>query len=309
MRYLIFIVSILCLSSLVATASWAKGREAIVVIDAGHGGKDPGAVSRTGTLEKRVTLATAKQLLRMISRAYGIRAVMTRGDDRRVSLRKRLEVAERHKADLFLSIHADAAKSKIASGASVYILSNKSASSEAARLLARRENKQVSVGDASLKDTDKELASILIDLSQTAALNHSRALASSIVRSLGKMAKNQNVEGAGFVVLKSPDMASVLIELGYLSNPKDEQNLKRSAYQKSMAKAIFVGIKDYLGRYGTSDLLLSNASVVDYTVKKGDTLSGIALRYKSSIASIKKVSGVRSDQIQVGQKLKIPVKR
>ena len=302
------LLRIIPVSTKVIMKSTARGREAVVFIDAGHGGKDPGAIGIGGTKEKSITLLTAKYLAYLIDQEYGMRAVISRKDDRYIRLRDRIQYAKNVKADLFISIHADSAPTSSAQGASVYILSNKGASSEAARLLARRENEVDWLGDNELKQADKNVASILIDLSQTASLNHSRALASEILRSLRAQAKKKQVESAGFVVLKSANIPSILIELGYLSNRAEEIKLKTSLHRKKMSRLILKGIKKYFYRYATSDLLLAQTSVKNYRVQKGDTLSHIALRFGVDTQKIKTMSKLRSNTIRVGQILRIPAR-
>ncbi len=295
--------------SATARRSITLGRDAIIVIDPGHGGKDPGAIGAAGTYEKHITLSVSEHLLRLVNDAYGMRGFLTRADDRFVSLRDRLNFAQRHKADIFVSIHADAAADRAAAGASVYMLSPKGASSEAARLLARRENQADLIAGVPARDADPQTAGILLDLSQTATLDHSKALAREVLSSFGKIAKNNRIEAAGFVVLKSPDIVSVLVESGYLSNPKEEKRLRTTAHQKRVAKAVHRGIKRYLARHPTRDMLLSSVRIKDYKVASGDTLSDIALRFRTKISDIKKLSDLPSDTIRVGQVLKVPVTR
>ena len=283
-------------------------REALVMIDPGHGGKDPGAIGASGTHEKNIVLSTAIILQRILNQEYGIKALLTRNDDRFIDLRKRLEAARTHQADLFISLHADAFHHSSVHGASVYVLSDKGASSEAARILAQRENKAV-VGGVSIDDKDNALASILVDLSQTAAMGRANVLGKYILTSFGKNVRSEKIESAGFLVLKSPDVPSVLVELGYLTNPKEEKLLLQPNYQTQLAKNIVNGIKRYLNDYATADMLLAHTTMRNYTVTKGDTLYGIARRFNSSIQRIKKLSGLGSDNIRVGQILKIPVSK
>lgn len=287
----------------------AAPRDAVVVIDPGHGGKDTGAIGARGSYEKNVALAVSRRLRDLISREYGMRALLTRDGDRFVSLRKRVAFAHRHRADLFVSVHADAAPTPRARGASVYRLSHKGASTEAARLLAQRENAADLMGGVALQDKDETLASILIDLSQTAAMERSAKLASALLQGFGEIAKNRRIEAAGFAVLKSPDTPSVLVELGYLTNPKEETRLNDQRYQRRLASKLATGIRRYFAEHATPDLLLARTSVVEYKVRSGDTLSEIALKFKTSVAEIKRFSGIKSDRIRVGQKLRVPVRK
>ncbi len=225
-----------------------KKKEIVIAIDPGHGGRDPGAVGRKGTREKDVTLSVAKKMKTIINRTSGFKAVLTREGDQRVALRKRVEKARKHQADLFVSLHADAYKSPRVEGASVYALSLNGASSEAARWIAEKENSSDLIGGISLDDKDDLIASVLLDLSQTATIQDSLELGSDVLKYLGKVGKlNKNqVQQAGFVVLKAPDMPSILIETAFISNPKEERRLKSSKHQHKLANAIFAGIKSHM---------------------------------------------------------------
>jgi len=225
-----------------------KKKQVVIAIDPGHGGKDPGAVGRKGTREKDVTLAMAKKLKKMINNTPGFKAVLTRESDRFVVLRKRVATARKHQADLFVSLHADAFKSPRVEGASVYALSLNGASSEAARWIAEKENASDLIGGISLDDKDDLIASVLLDLSQTATIQDSLELGSDILKHLGKVGKlnKRQVQQAGFAVLKAPDMPSILIETAFISNPREERRLKSAKHQQKIAKAIFSGIKSHV---------------------------------------------------------------
>ena len=283
-------------------------REALIMIDPGHGGKDPGAIGVSGSREKNIVLSTARILQSMLNQEYGIKALLTRNSDRFIDLRKRLEAARMHQADLFVSLHADAFHHSNVRGSSVYVLSDKGASSEAARILAQRENEAV-VGGVSIDDKDNALASILVDLSQTAAMGRANVLGEHILAAFGKNARREKIESAGFLVLKSPDVPSVLVELGYLTNPEEEKLLRQPSHQTRLAKNIVTGIKRYLNDYATADMLLARTMIRNYTVVKGDTLYGIAKRFNSSAQRIKQFSGLSNDTIRVGQRLKIPMRK
>ncbi|MFT5657987.1 MAG: N-acetylmuramoyl-L-alanine amidase [Gammaproteobacteria bacterium] len=223
-------------------------KEYIIAVDAGHGGRDPGAVGKKGTLEKDITLAVAKKMKTLINRTPGYRAILTRDGDRYIALRNRVKIARDHQADLFLSIHADSFRSPKVEGASVYALSLKGASSEAAKWIAEKENASDLIGGISLDDKDDLIASVLLDLSQTATIQDSLKLGSVVLKQMGKVAKlnNNKVQQAGFAVLKAPDMPSILIETAFLSNPKEEVKLRSSKHQQKLAKAVFTGIKAHL---------------------------------------------------------------
>lgn len=222
-------------------------RDLLIAIDAGHGGVDPGATGKNGTHEKDVVLAIARELAQQVNAEPGMRAVLIRDGDYFVPLRDRMQRARKRQADLFVSVHADSIRDRNVSGSSVYILSQRGATNEASRWLAERENAADLVGGVSLENKDDVLASVLLDLSQTAALSASQDAASSVLRRLdqvGEIRKRQ-VQQAGFVVLKSPDIPSMLVETAYISNPGEEQRLRNRAYQGKIAVAIHQGLKDY----------------------------------------------------------------
>jgi N-acetylmuramoyl-L-alanine amidase len=225
-----------------------KKKEIVIAIDPGHGGRDPGAVGSKGTREKDITLALAQKLRRIINATPGYRAVMTREADRFVVLRKRVQKARKHQADLFVSLHADAYKSPKVEGASVYALSLNGASSEAARWIAEKENASDLIGGISLDDKDDLIASVLLDLSQTATIQDSLELGSDVLKHLGKVGKlnKKQVQQAGFAVLKAPDMPSILIETAFISNPREERRLRSPQHQSKLANAIFSGIKSHV---------------------------------------------------------------
>ena len=225
-----------------------KKKELIVAIDPGHGGRDPGAIGRKGTREKDVTLAVGKKLKALINNTPGYRAVLTRERDQFVVLRNRVKKARENRADLFLSLHADSFRNPRAKGASVYALSLNGASSEAARLIAEKENASDLIGGISLDDKDELIASVLLDLSQAATIQDSLELGSDVLKYMGKVSKlnNKQVQQAEFAVLKAPDMPSILIETAFLSNPKEERNLRSGKHQQKIAKAVFAGIKAHV---------------------------------------------------------------
>lgn len=244
----------------VATSPPSKGRHTIiVVIDPGHGGKDPGASGKSGNKEKNVVLAISRQLRDLINREPGYRAIMTRDGDYFIPLRQRLNIARSYKADLFIAVHADAINNPFANGASVFALSERGATSEAARWLAERENQSEMIGVGDLKDKDQLLRSVLIDLSQTHTIAVSLQMGNSVLQQLSRVTHlhNSRVEQAAFVVLKSPDIPSLLIETGYITNPSQEQQLIQPYYQNQIAEAILQGVRAYFSRHPTQDNLLS----------------------------------------------------
>jgi N-acetylmuramoyl-L-alanine amidase len=241
-------------STTTASAVAAPPVVAVVVIDPGHGGQDPGAIGAGGTREKHITLAIAKKLAEEINAKPGMKAVLTRTDDRFLPLRDRMARARKEQAHVFLSIHADAAKNRTADGASVYILSDKGASSEAAQWLADRENAADLVGGVVLDDKDPTLASILLDVSQESTLEESVIAARSILYALDDVGAvhKREVQRAAFAVLKAPDVPSVLVETAFLSNPGEERKLKDTAYQQKLAEAISKGLANYFNKYPPS---------------------------------------------------------
>ena len=220
----------------------------IIAIDPGHGGRDPGAIGKKGTREKDVALSVAKKMKNLINRSEGYRAILTRDGDRFVSLRNRVKKAREAEADLFISLHADSFHSPVAKGASVYALSLSGASSEAARWIAQKENSSDLIGGISLDDKDDLIASVLLDLSQTATIQDSLDLGSDVLQHIGKVSRlnNDHVQQAGFAVLKAPDMPSILIETAFLSNPGEEKKLRNPKHQHKLAKAVFSGIEKHL---------------------------------------------------------------
>ncbi|MGH1460594.1 MAG: N-acetylmuramoyl-L-alanine amidase [Neptuniibacter sp.] len=290
------------------------GRDIIVAIDAGHGGEDPGAIGPGRVREKTVVLAIAKELKRLLDKTPGYKGRLTRTGDYYISLRGRTKIARKQNADLFVSIHADAFKDKRARGASVWVLSSRGASSEMGRWLARKENSADligGVGSVSLEDKDDVLASVLLDMSMTASREDSRSVAKEIhsnVRRFARMHKS-HVEQAGFVVLKSPDIPSILVETGFISNPGEAAKLKTRSYQKKMANAVFKGITQHFNRKPPALTYIAQRRAENnktHKVVSGDTLSVIASRNGVSLSALRKANNLKNDRIKVGQVLRIP---
>lgn len=285
----------------------------VVAIDAGHGGKDPGAVGARGTREKDVVLQIAKKLKAKVDRQPGMRGVLIREGDYYVPLRKRMDLARRKRADLFISIHADANPQRNLKGSSVYILSENGASSEAARWLANKENSYDSnLAGANLSD-DSTLNSMLMDLSQAATIDNSLNVAKRTLRELGGVNRllHNRVESAAFVVLKSPDIPSMLVETAFISNPTEEKRLRTSAYQSKIADALLRGIKGYQLTLAPGGKLRSYARVENaprHVVQPGDSISKIAREYGVSSKQIRHENQLSSTTIKVGQRLAIPVR-
>ncbi|MBI6656341.1 N-acetylmuramoyl-L-alanine amidase [Pseudomonas carnis] len=225
-------------------------RDIIVVVDPGHGGKDPGAIGSKGQREKDVVLSIAQLLAKRLKREKGFDVKLVRNDDFFVPLRKRVDIARQHKADMFISVHADAAPRLTASGASVYALSEGGATSATARFMAQRENGADLLGATTLlnlKDKDPMLAGVILDMSMNATIASSLQLGSSVLGSLQNITSlhQKRVEQAGFAVLKSPDVPSILVETGFISNPRDAQRLVTARHQQAVADGLFEGLKRY----------------------------------------------------------------
>jgi len=224
-----------------------SGRDIVIAVDAGHGGVDPGASGKRGTREKDVVLEIARALAARINSESGMKAVLTRDGDYYISHRERTTRARRAKADLFVSIHADSIPNPTVSGSSVYVLSDRGASSEAARWLAERENAADLMGGIKLDDKDAALANVLLDLSQTASISASMVAAENVLKALDRVGEVRKpaVQQAGFLVLKSPDMPSMLVETAFISNREDERKLSLPAHRAKLANAIYAGIEQY----------------------------------------------------------------
>ena len=297
----------------------AGKRDIIVVIDAGHGGEDPGASGSRGQREKDVVLQIARELQRQVNGMKGFRAELTRTGDYFIPLRGRTEIARKKGADLFVSIHADAAPSAAAFGASVFALSDRGATSETARWLADSENRSDLIGGAgnvSLDDKDRMLAGVLLDLSMTASLSSSLNVGQKVLGNMGRITPlhKRRVEQAGFMVLKSPDIPSILVETGFISNPGEAAKLQTRAHQQALAHAITAGIRQFFEQNpppGTHIAWLRDSGRIapgprEHVVASGESLALIAQRYQVSLASLRAANNLRSDVIRVGQVLSVP---
>jgi N-acetylmuramoyl-L-alanine amidase len=294
-------------------------RDIVIAIDAGHGGEDPGAGGARGQKEKDIVLSIAKELQRQINSEKGYRAELTRTGDYFIPLRKRTEIARKKGADLFVSIHADAAPSSAAFGASVFALSERGATSETARWLADSENRSDLIGGAgavSLDDKDKMLAGVLLDLSMTASLSSSLNVGQKVLSNIGRVTSlhKSRVEQAGFMVLKSPDIPSILVETGFISNSEEAAKLAGSSHQQALARSISSGVKQFFQQnppLGTYIAWLRDSGKIvqgprDHTVRSGETLAMIAVRYQVSVATLRHANSLSSDELRAGQRLDIP---
>jgi len=312
------------------TVSLPNGqRDIVIAIDAGHGGEDPGALGPRGQREKHVTLAIARELQRQINQRKGFRGELTRTGDYFIPLRTRTLIARKKGADLFVSIHADAALRKSAYGASVYALSRDGASSETARWIAKNENRSDLIGgvdNLSLNDKDPMLAGVLLDLSMTATLSSSLNVGDKVLSSVGNVTRlhKRRVEQAGFVVLKSPDIPSILVETGFISNQNEAQKLTTAGHQRTLAAAIAKGVFEFFQknpppgtwlafqRDGGQSASVPHGGAVrpspsrEHRVQAGESLSQIARRYQIPMATLRRHNALKTDQLRVGQVLKIP---
>nr|WP_245551638.1 N-acetylmuramoyl-L-alanine amidase [Gilvimarinus chinensis] len=291
-------------------------RDIIVAIDAGHGGEDPGALGPNGLREKDVVLSIAKAIVDKLNAEPGYTAKLIRTGDYYVPLRERRNIARRMQADLFMSIHADAFTKPSARGASVFALSRSGATSEMARFLAQRENESDligGVGSVSLEDKDEVLAGVLVDLSMTATLGASLQVGDYVLKSMGQMAHlhKRHVEQAGFAVLKSPDVPSILVETGFISNPTEAKNLGSRNYRVKLASQLVSGVKQYFYQYPPAGSYIAwqkqnGGGETQYTIGSGDTLSEIAKRFNISVSRLQQHNGLDNHVIKVGQVLRIP---
>lgn len=286
-----------------------SNREVVIAIDAGHGGEDPGAIGKHKAREKDVVLAVARKLKTAIDARPGMRGVLIRDGDYYIPHRDRFEKARQNRADLFVSLHADAFHNRSVAGGSVFVLSRRGASSEFARRIAASENNSDLVGGVTLSDKDEMLASVLLDLSQSATMEASGAVANSIFRSMNQVGKmhKKHVESANFLVLKSPDVPSVLVETAFISNPSEEKKLRDPYHQEKIARAVADGIQDYFYLSPPPGTwIAANRKELKYVVERGDTLGAIASRYRVSLNRLRSANGIRGDVIQVGSTLVIP---
>ena len=288
-------------------------RDIIVAIDAGHGGKDPGAVSSNNVLEKDITLLIAKELQRTLRDTEGYQAVLIRGDDSTVSLNDRYQNARKYGADAFISIHADGFRLASVKGASVFIWSDESSSS-VARNLSDKERKRIQAQIKNIKsyDFNEDAARELYPNTYKKKVDQSKMLGSKILDQLKRdpytKIHKQNVEYADFRVLKSVDIPSVLVESGFITNPEDAKRLKTKAGRRMIARSIFLGIHNYFKETPVSGSILEDYSnYLNYKIQKGDVLSEIAIRFGVTVESIKNINKLGDRPIYPGQIIKINI--
>ncbi|MCK8129405.1 N-acetylmuramoyl-L-alanine amidase [Pseudoalteromonas sp. 2CM39R] len=290
-------------------------RDIVIAIDAGHGGEDPGSIGPSGTYEKDITLQIAKRLERMIDAEKGMISRMVRRSDYFVNLNTRTSIARKKKADFFVSIHADAFTSPQPNGASVWVLSLRRANSEIGKWIEDKEKHSELLGGAAgvLKDTasEKYLAQALLDMSMDHSMKTGFSVAEEVVSELRKVAKmhKKRPQAASLAVLKSPDIPSILVETGFISNPREERMLKTAQHQERLAKAIFTSIKNYYMQNPPDDSLfakLKSQFPTKHKVRPGESLSILASRYNTSVSKLKTANNLKSNTLFIGQELDIP---
>ncbi len=283
----------------------------IIGIDAGHGGEDPGSIGAKGTYEKRITLAIANKLQRLINKEKGMKAVMIRSGDYYVDLNRRTSLARQKHVDFLVSIHADAFRTSGPHGASVWVVTQKRAESELAQWLLNREQKSELLGGGGgvIKNTaDSHLALALADMSKEHSLGVSFGVASKVISQLRTVTKmhKKTPQNGNFAVLKSSDIPSILVETGFISNHKEEKNLAWSKYQQSLANAIHSGIRNYFMAHPLTGSYFASVGYKSHKVRSGESLSVLAQRYNIPMTTLKSVNKLKSNVLRVGQTLKIP---
>ncbi len=287
----------------------SRKRDVIIAIDAGHGGRDPGATGRSGTREKTITLQIAKRLEKSINKQKGMKAVLTRKNDRYLRLRERIQKARDNHADLMISLHADSFPDPRARGSSIYALSVDGASSETARMLAEKENAaDLLFGDVNLSVEDQMVKEVLFDLSLTGTIESSLDIGSEIIGQIKTVNRvhKKKVQQAGFAVLKAPNIPSVLLETAFISNPREEKNLRSASHQQKVAKAITRGVSKYFARKAPPGTWLA-ASEGEYSVNKGDDVKKIAKKHNVKEEDLRARNALYADNLMAGQVIKIPV--
>lgn len=292
-----------------------RDRDIIVVIDAGHGGEDPGSIGPAGTFEKNITLSISKKLAALINAEKGMRAVMTRTGDYYISPNRRPELARKNKADLFISIHADAFTTPQPHGASVWTLSMRRANSELGRWMERTERHSELLGGAAevIQDTASELylAQALLDMSMDHSLTTSFDISKKVISQLKRVTRlhKKTPQAASLAVLTSPDIPSILVETGFISNPREEKNLNWAQHRHKLANSVFSAVKEYFKKLPPDGTMwASNAKLEMRThrVRSGESLSLLAQRYKVTLSDLKAVNNLNNDRVLIGQVLTIP---
>lgn len=290
-------------------------RDVVIAIDAGHGGEDPGSIGPSGMYEKKITLEISKRIAKLINNEKGMRAVMPRTGDYHVKLNTRTVRARKHKADFFISIHADAFTSPQPRGASVWVLSLRRANSEIGKWIENSEKHSDLLGGAAsvLKDTQNEkyLVQAVLDMKMDHSMKTGSEIALSVVNELKKVTKMHKTKPqyASLAVLKSPDIPSILVETGFISNPQEERLLKSASHQKKLAKAVFKSVKAYFRSNPPEDSYFAKvkpSTPESHKVKSGDSLSVLAQRYGVTVNKLKQANKLKSNTLFIGQNLTIP---
>ena len=295
-------------------ADEAPLRDIIVAIDAGHGGEDPGSIGYSGSYEKHVTLAIAKELAGLIDKEPGMKAVLVRKGDYYVGFNKRTDIARKAGADLFISIHADAFTTPQPKGGSVWLLSMRRANSELGRMLEQREKHSELLGGVAevIQDTENEkyLTQALLDMSMDKAMATSFDIGNEVIRELGRITKMHKREPqfASLAVLTSPDIPSLLVETGFISNPTEEKNLNSASHRKKLAESIYKAVKSHFNRMPPDGTLWAKAqrNNLQHKVRRGESLSVLAQKYNVSVDTIKLANQLNTDVLRIGQVLTIP---
>ena len=299
---------------IVLNSTSTTDRDIVIVIDAGHGGVDPGSIGPSGSYEKHITLGIAKRLQSLIGKEKGMKAVMTRTGDYYISPNRRPQLAREHKADMFVSIHADAFTTPQPKGASVWVLSMKRANTELGRWLENTERHSELLGGAAeiIQDTANEryLAQTFLDMSMDHSLTTSYDVSRDMLKHLNNVTTlhKKKPQGASFAVLTSPDIPSILVEMGFISNPQEEKNLNFSVYRQKMAQSVFNGLKQHFKGSPPDGSLWAKWKQENRThrVRSGESLSLLAQRYNVQVSTLKKANNLNTDVVRIGQVLTIP---
>lgn len=296
------------------TADGYTGRDVVIVIDAGHGGSDPGAVGRDGLREKDVTLDIARRFATLVEQTPGMRPVLVRSSDTKVALEDRPKRAREAQADFFISIHADAIDDRRVRGATVYSIEDGRAAREQNAMLADREHAADLIGGINISEQDETIARVLLNLSQEVSISNSIIAGDRMIEQLSKVTSmlRGSVQEKSLAVLTSPDIPSLLVETGFVSNARDEAQLRDPAFRDTLARALFAGMLDYYRVNAPSDSYLARnppaepRGPIRHVIARGETLSEIAERYRISLRELRRSNEIRGDVIRIGQVLTIP---
>lgn len=287
-------------------------RDIVIAIDAGHGGEDPGSIGPSGFYEKNITLPLSRQLAQLINRQPGMKAMMVRTNDYYIHVNRRTEIARGQQADLLVSIHADAFTTPQPRGASVWVLSLRRATTEVGRMLEQTERHSELLGGVAeiIKDSANEryLAQTVLDLSMNHSMVTAYQVAGEVLQELGKVAHlhKKEPQAASFGVLKAPDIPSILVEIGFISNPQDEKLMRSAAHQAKLAQSLFTALKRHFEKSPPADSLFAQQRAREHRVSAGESLSLLAQRYNVSIDELRNLNQLTTDSIRVGQTLRIP---